>query len=50
MCEILGWLLFEVYMSQASRDAGQIGGLSKVAIYPVCTNSLQKVVVCATPI
>ena len=37
-------------MSQADGDAGWIGGLTKVEIYPVCTNSLQKVAVHATPI
>ena len=39
-----------MYVSQANGDAGWIGGLTKVAIYPACTNSLQKVAVCATPI
>ena len=35
-------------MSQANRDTGWIGGLTKVVIYPMCANSLQKVVVHAT--
>ena len=35
-------------MSQADRDPGWIGGLTKVAIYPACANSLQQVAVHAT--
>ena len=31
-------------------DAGWTGGFTKVVIYPMCANSLQKVVVLATPI
>ena len=30
------------------RDAGWIGGLTKVAIYPTCTNQHQKIAVLAT--
>ena len=32
------------------RDTGWIGGLTKVAIYPTCTNVHQKIAVLATPI
>ena len=31
-------------------DAGWIGGLTKVMIYPTCANLHQKIVVLATPI
>ena len=37
-------------MSQGDGDAAWIGGLTNVAIYPTGANSLQKVVVHATPI
>ena len=35
-------------MLQVDGDAGWIGGLTKAAIYPMCTNSPQKVAVHAT--
>ena len=37
-------------MSKSDGNAGWIGGLTKVVIYPMGTNSLQKVVVHAAPI
>ena len=41
--------MIHIYVTDVG-DAVWIGGLTKVAIYPVCTNLLQKVAVLATPI